>query len=210
MPQGAGGAGADPTLHRAYSAPVAPPPSAASSPAAPPTCCSQAGHGSHAPHCAAGGPAGGGGRRLDNRGKAYELVRHASPGGLVKPAALHSAPLCSVEINELNEEAIELIFTFLPAEDRRSAAAVCRLWRRVHNSSTKLWGSVLLSGERLVQAAASAAAAGPVGAWLAARLGAMRAVRLWSPAHPLESFASSLAQLLSRENRVQVGAGGVE
>ncbi|KAI7839467.1 hypothetical protein COHA_006735 [Chlorella ohadii] len=31
----------------------------------------------------------------------------------------------------------------------------------------------------------------------------MRAVRLWSPAHPLESFASSLAQLLSRENRVQ-------
>ena len=192
----------------ADAAPPCPLPSPTPSPPAPATCCSKAGHGSHALHRAAGGPAGRGERRHDNRGKAGQLVRRAAPGGLVGASSLQAASICSVEINELNEEAIELIFTFLPAEDRRSAAAVCRLWRRVHNSSTKLWGSVLLSGERLVQAAASAAAAGPVGAWLAARLGAMRAVRLWSPAHPLESFASSLAQLLSRENRVQVGAGG--
>lgn len=115
---------------------------------------------------------------------------------------------CALAIHELNDESIELIFTFLPAEDRRSAAAVCRLWRRVHNSSTKLWGSVLLSGERIMQAAASAAAAGSVVAWLGARLEAVRSVRLWSPCHPLEAFATSLAQLLSRENRVQVGAGG--
>lgn len=118
---------------------------------------------------------------------------------------LAAQPLtCSLAIHDLDQETIELIFTFLPPQDRRSAAAVCRLWRRVHNSSTKLWGSVLLSGERIVQAAASAAAAGSVGAWLAARLEAMRAVRLWSPGTPLEAFASSLAQLLSRENRVQV------
>lgn len=63
-----------------------------------------------------------------------------------------TSAICALAIHELNEEAIELIFTFLPVEDRRSAAAVCRLWRRVHNSSTKLWGSVLLSGERIVQA----------------------------------------------------------
>lgn len=65
--------------------------------------------------------------------------------------------VCAVAIHELNEEAIELIFTFLPPEDCRSAAAVCRLWRRVHNSSTKLWGSVLLSGERIVQVGAAVA-----------------------------------------------------
>ena len=106
-------------------------------------------------------------------------------------------------IHELDEEAIELIFTFLPPSDRRSAAAVCRLWRRVHNSSTKLWGSVLLSGERIVQAAASAASAGTLVTWVAARLEAMRNVRLWSP-YPLELFAAGLAQLLSRENRLQV------
>lgn len=108
-------------------------------------------------------------------------------------------------IHDLDAESIELIFAFLPPEDRRSAAAVCRLWRRIHNSSTRLWGTVLLSGERVLAAAASAAAAGSVGAWLAARLEAMRAVRLWSPGAPLEAFASSLAALLSRENRVQVG-----
>lgn len=65
------------------------------------------------------------------------------------------AAVCAVAISELNEEAIELIFTFLPPEDCRSAAAVCRLWRRVHNSSTKLWGTVLLSGERVVQVCAA-------------------------------------------------------
>lgn len=108
------------------------------------------------------------------------------------------AAVCAVAISELNEEAIELIFTFLPPEDCRSAAAVCRLWRRVHNSSTKLWGTVLLSGERVVQAAASSSA-GTVVAWLSARLEAMRAVRLWSPCHPLESFATCVAQLLGRE-----------
>jgi hypothetical protein len=123
------------------------------------------------------------------------------------PASLQAgrdggAALCAIAIHELNEEAIELIFTFLPAEDRRSAAAVCRLWRRVHNSSTKLWGSVLLSGERIVQAAASTSA-GAILSWLSARLEAMRSVRLWSPSLPLEAFASGLAQLLSRENRLQ-------
>lgn len=70
----------------------------------------------------------------------------------------YGAALCAIAIHELDEEAIELIFTFLPVEDRRSAAAVCRLWRRVHNSSTKLWGSVLLSGERIVQASCCSAA----------------------------------------------------
>jgi hypothetical protein len=79
-------------------------------------------------------------------------------GGLVSKSGAagsfssSSAMLCAIAIQELDDQAIELIFTFLPAEDRRSAAAVCRLWRRVHNSSTKLWGSVLLSGERIVQA----------------------------------------------------------
>ncbi|KAI3433375.1 hypothetical protein D9Q98_003192 [Chlorella vulgaris] len=110
--------------------------------------------------------------------------------------------LCAIAIHELDENAIELIFTFLPVEDRRSAAAVCRLWRRVHNSSTKLWGSVLLSGERIMQAAASSSA-GAIVSWLGARLEAMRSVRLWSPYLPLEAFATGLAQLLSRENRLQ-------
>ncbi|EFN59504.1 hypothetical protein CHLNCDRAFT_138138 [Chlorella variabilis] len=112
----------------------------------------------------------------------------------------YGAALCAIAIHELDEEAIELIFTFLPVEDRRSAAAVCRLWRRVHNSSTKLWGSVLLSGERIAAASSSAAA---IVSWLGARLEAMRSVRLWSPCLPLEAFASGLAQLLSRENRLQ-------
>lgn len=76
--------------------------------------------------------------------------------GALALAGTPSAGLCAVAINELNEEAIELIFTFLPPEDCRSAAAVCRLWRRVHNSSTKLWGTVLLSGERVVQVGANA------------------------------------------------------
>ncbi|PSC76801.1 leucine rich repeat [Micractinium conductrix] len=125
------------------------------------------------------------------RGKAGDFAGSAGPF-----AAL------AIDIQQLNEEAIEIIFTFLPVEDRRSAAAVCRLWRRVHNSSTKLWGSVLLSGERIMQAAASSSA-GSVVAWLSARLEAMRAVRLWSPCHPLETFASGLAQLLSREGRLQ-------
>lgn len=114
--------------------------------------------------------------------------------------------LCAIAIHELDENAIELIFTFLPVEDRRSAAAVCRLWRRVHNSSTKLWGSVLLSGERIMQAAASSSA-GAIVSWLGARLEAMRSVRLWSPYLPLEAFATGLAQLLSRENRLQVRSG---
>lgn len=49
-----------------------------------------------------------------------------------------------------------------------------------------------------MQAAASTSA-GSVVAWLAARLEAMRALRLWSPCHPLESFATCVAQLLGRE-----------
>ena len=36
----------------------------------------------------------------------------------------------------------------------------------------------------------------------------MRSVRLWSPCLPLEAFASGLAQLLSRENRLQVRGRG--
>lgn len=36
----------------------------------------------------------------------------------------------------------------------------------------------------------------------------MRSVRLWSPCLPLEAFASGLAQLLSRENRLQVRGEG--
>lgn len=51
---------------------------------------------------------------------------------------------------------------------------------------------------RALQAAASSSA-GTVVAWLSARLEAMRAVRLWSPCHPLESFATCVAQLLGRE-----------
>ena len=78
------------------------------------------------------------------RGKAGDFAGSAGPF-----AAL------AIDIQQLNEEAIEIIFTFLPVEDRRSAAAVCRLWRRVHNSSTKLWGSVLLSGERIMQVGAA-------------------------------------------------------
>ena len=56
-----------------------------------------------------------------------------------------------------------------------------------------------------LQAAASSAAAGSVVSWLAARMEAMRNVRLWSP-YPLEAWATGLAQLLSRENRLQVGS----
>jgi hypothetical protein len=55
----------------------------------------------------------------------------------------------------------------------------------------------------LPQAAASSTAAGSVVSWLAARMEAMRNVRLWSP-YPLEAWATGLAQLLSRENRLQV------
>lgn len=133
---------------------------------------------------------------------AAKLQLEASPLG-TGPRAVSCTLLA---IHDLDAESIELIFAFLPPEDRRSAAAVCRLWRRIHNSSTRLWGTVLLSGERVLAAAASAAASGSVGSWLAARLEAMRSVRLWSPGAPLESFASSLAALLSRENRVQVRA----
>lgn len=47
--------------------------------------------------------------------------------------------------------------------------------------------------------AAASSSAGTVVAWLSARLEAMRALRLWSPCHPLESFATCVAQLLGRE-----------
>lgn len=99
---------------------------------------------------------------LARRGEGLAMARASGRGGgglASKSGAAgsisgssSSAILCAIAIQELDDQAIELIFTFLPAEDRRSAAAVCRLWRRVHNSSTKLWGSVLLSGERIVQA----------------------------------------------------------
>jgi hypothetical protein len=61
----------------------------------------------------------------------------------------------------------------------------------------------MLATNQPTQAAASASATS-IASWLAARLEAMRSVWLWSPSHPLEGFASGLAQLLGRENRVHV------
>ena len=98
----------------------------------------------------------------------------------------------------LPEDAFSIVLSLLGPADRAAAAATCRAWRRAHNQSRLLWGTLTISRQSVDEALSVE----DVVCWIAARLGAIGTLTLGAAAP--QGLAATAAAWIG-PSRLRVG-----